>query len=190
MAAKKKAAKATRAPKMKPEAATAAPPARAKVAKQTYEIREIEKLHLHPKNARRGNLDAIGESIEENGFYGAPIVQKSTGLVLVGNHRTKSAIEKGLKEIPVIVVDCDDETAEKIALADNRTSDLASYDNEVLRMLLEDRAKRDHGLKGTGFADADLAKLQAKVRPPETFPEFQGTVTHKYTCPKCSYEWT
>ncbi len=44
-------------------------------------------LITHPKNPRKGNVDLIIESIEENGFYGALIVQKSTGYILTGNHR-------------------------------------------------------------------------------------------------------
>lgn len=158
-----------------------------KIASQSYEIRAISSLQPHPKNPRRGNVGAIGESLEANDFYGAAIVQKSTNFILVGNHRYKSAVEKGLREIPVIVVDVDDEKAERIMLADNRIADLANYDDRALLALLANRAD---GLTGTGFGDQDLAKLSAKVSPPETFPEFNGQVTVKYRCPSCSFEWS
>jgi hypothetical protein len=187
MARKKAAGAESKAPKL--EVVPPPPEVAGKIAKQTYEIRAVSELRLHPRNARRGDVDAIGASIERNDFYGAAVVQKSTGYILVGNHRYKGAVAKGLPAIPIILVDCDDETAERIMLADNRIADLADYDGRALLALLEDHAKSG-GLSGTGFGDADLAKLQAKANPPESFPEFNGQVTVKYKCPHCSFEWS
>jgi len=191
MARKKKEAAQTQAPPVeaKPDQAPAAEPVtHAKIAKQEYVLLPIDRARVHPANPKKGNTDAIGESIEKNDFYGAMIVQKSTGFILVGNHRYKSALEKGLTEIPAIVVDVDDATATRIMLADNRIADLGTYDESVLRMHVEERA-RAGDLAGTGYGEADLERMRAKTKPPEAFPEFDGHVTTTYLCPSCGFRW-
>lgn len=163
----------------------------AKIAKQEYEIRAVDALKRHPKNPKKGNVGAIGDSIEKNDFYGACVVQKSTGYIIAGNHRYEAAIAKGLKEIPVIVVDIGDSAAEDILLGDNRIAELGSYDDRALQALLEDRAKNG-GLHGTGYDDSFLAKLQEKNRPPERFTSLDegGGTTLLHTCPKCGFKWS
>ena len=173
------------------EKAAAAQGVLAKIAKQEYEIRAITAMQKHPRNPKKGNVAAIGDSIEKNDFYGAVIVQKGTGFILAGNHRYESAIEKGLKEIPVIVVDVDDATAERILLGDNRIAELGGYDDRVLQAILEDRAKNG-GLHGTGYDDSFLAKLQTKNAPPERFTSLDegGGTQLLHTCPKCGFKWS
>lgn len=196
MAAKKKAAASKRPRKLKVvnEGTTLqvpnADPPRAKLANQSYELWPVAKLKKHPKNPKKGNVAAIGDSIEANDFYGAAIVQKSTGLILAGNHRYDAALAKGLTEIPVIVVDVDDARAEKILLGDNRIAELGGYDDRALQSLLEDRVKNG-GLHGTGYDDSYLAKLQEKNKPPTSFPQLDdGGTRHVHKCPKCGFEWS
>lgn len=159
-----------------------------KIAKQEYVIRAVESLLKHPRNPKKGNVAAIGDSIEKNDFYGAAVIQKSTGFIIAGNHRYEAAIEKGLKEIPVIVVDVDDATAERILLGDNRIAEMGGYDDSVLQKLLEDRTKNG-GLHGTGYDDTYLKKLQEKNKPKEATPD-KGATRHVHHCPKCGHEWS
>lgn len=62
---------------------------------QRYEMRAVDSLQPHPQNANEGDVGAIVESIDENGFFGAVLVQASTGRILAGKHRWASAIERG-----------------------------------------------------------------------------------------------
>ncbi len=128
----------------------------------------LDQLRAHPANPRRGNVDAIRESIDENGFYGRIVVQKSTGYILAGNHRYLAAKEAGLDVLPVDYVDVDDERAMRILLADNRTNDLAVYDNEALAEMLEHLASTDTGLLGTGYNEAALADMLAAIADPSS----------------------
>jgi ParB-like chromosome segregation protein Spo0J len=161
----------------------------AKIAKQSYKIVPIDSIQNHPKNYKEGDVDAIGESVERNDFYGACVVQKSTGFVLVGNHRRISAKVKGMKELPVIIIDCDDATAERIMLVDNRTAQLGSNNTLALHMLLEDQAKRDRGLVGTGYDEADLNRLRERAKAPVEVPKPpESVMRHTYTCPKCGHQ--
>ena len=90
------------------------------------------KLACHPDNPRRGDVDSIRESISANGFYGALVVQRSTGHILAGNHRFMAAQAEGLEKFPVIYVDVDDDEAKYILVVDNRSSDKAENDHEIL----------------------------------------------------------
>lgn len=131
-----------------------------------YELVDIHSLRVHPKNPKKGDVAAIGGSIDANGFYGALIVQKSTRFVLAGNHRLHAAFGKGAKKLPVIWVDVDDETALRILLADNRTCEIASIDFDKLVELLESASKMDDGLAGTGYSPADLDHMIQRAIDP------------------------
>jgi hypothetical protein len=69
-----------------------------------------------------------------------------------------AAKEVGLKQVPVVWVECDDLVAKRILLADNRTSDVAGYDEEKLGDLL--RELQEAGmLKGSGYDAKFVANL-------------------------------
>ena len=123
----------------------------------------VTDLELHPRNPRMGDIGAIVESIEANGFFGSLVAQTSTGYVLAGNHRLQAAIHAGLSRVPVHWIDVDDETALRILIADNRTSDLAMNDDAVLADLLREVAVLEEGLAGTGYDGEDLDRLLADI---------------------------
>ena len=112
-------------------------------------------LKVYGKNPRKGNVKAIAESLKTNKQYRPIVVQKSTKQILAGNHTYRAAKELGWSQIAVVMVDVTNEEAKKIVLADNRTSDLAEYDNEVLAELL-------HGIEnstGTGYNESDVDSI-------------------------------
>lgn len=133
----------------------------------------VAKLIEHPENPRRGNVGLIGESIAVNGFYGTVVVQESTNRIIVGNHRARAAVNAGMETLPVMVLDIDDEQATRIMLADNRTNDVAFYDDASLAALLE---SLEGDLAGTGFNNEDLELLLARVESiqPEEPPPADG----------------
>lgn len=126
----------------------------------------IADLLLHPRNINDSDIGAIHESIESVGFYGAVIVQRSTRFVLAGNHRLRAAQAHGMESVPVIWVDVDDEQALRIMLADNRTAELATRDEQGLADLLQELAATPHGLAGIGYDDEDLANLLQDLANP------------------------
>lgn len=128
---------------------------------QDYELVSVDKLAVHPKNPRRGDVLGLTHSVAANGFYGALVVQRSTGFVLAGNHRLLAAKAQGASEVPVIYVDVDDDRAQRILLVDNRSNDVATYDEEQLAELLGTLGETQEGLVGTGYSEDDLAALLA-----------------------------
>ena len=113
---------------------------------------DVSKLKGYDKNPRKGNVKAIAESLKTNSQYRPIVVQKSSMKILAGNHTWKAAKELGWKKIAVVFVDVDDEGAKRIVLADNRTNDLAEYDNEILAELLKDLGTGE----GTGYSEDDM----------------------------------
>ena len=73
----------------------------------------------------------------------------------MGNHTLRAMRELGFDEADVYWIDVDEEEAQRLALNDNKVSDLAGWDSEELAALLEDLGD----LTGTGFEQADLDEL-------------------------------
>ena len=145
---------------------------------------DIDAITEHPDNPRKGDDRAVGESVGRNGFFGGILIQKSTNYVIAGNTRFRVFRDDGMATIPGFWVDCDDETATRIMLADNRTSDLAFYDDEALFGLLKSLVESE-GLDGTGYdraayelllqsmeSDAIVGGIRQGVFPEERIDEY------------------
>ena len=128
--------------------------------KQDNNIENVDpkSLEVHPDNPRQGDIGAIVTSIENNGWFGTLVAQHSTRQVLAGNHRLQAAIALEMQDVPVYWVDVDDAEAKRILLADNRVSDLATWDDTILVSLLESLAN-DDALLGSGYDGDDLDAL-------------------------------
>ena len=117
--------------------------------------RQIADFTLDPNNARRHsqkNLDAIKASLSKFGQR-KPIVVSSEGVVLAGNGTLEAAISLGWDSIMVVVTpeDWDEATARAFALADNRTAELAEWDENVLAKQLLDLLEWDFDIEAIGF---------------------------------------
>lgn len=116
---------------------------------------EIDSLVPYPGNARRGNIEAIADSLRTHGQYRPVVAHTQSRQILAGNHTVEAARTLGWAKIAVTWFDGTDEQARKVVLADNRTSDLAMYNDEALLRLLEELPALD----GTGFDVSDLDRL-------------------------------
>lgn len=123
----------------------------------------VDELRPYPRNPRRGNVDAIADSLTSHGQY-RPIVARLDGEVLAGNHTLAAARQLGWTHVAAVRLDVDDEQAMRIVLADNRTADLGVYDDEELITLLGELDASLEGLYGTGWAAEDIKALEA-LRP-------------------------
>ena len=142
-------------------------------ARRSYgaDVVPIADVHPYDQNPRRGNIDAIRESLQAHGQYRPLVVRTETKEVLVGNHTLYAARELEWDEISVIYVDVDEDEAKRIVLVDNRTADLAEYDDSDLTALLQSLPELD----GSGFDQKDLDKLVAKLEPEDTSPQLSHT---------------
>lgn len=139
----------------------------------------INTLTPHPRNVRQGDIGAIATSLQTFGQYKPIIYQASTGHIIAGNHTWKAAKQLGWQQIEAKPFDCDNETALRILIADNRATDLATYDDNALLDLLKELADTDKKLEGTLFDEGDLQQLVDDTQPQPT-PE-PATII----CPEC-----
>ena len=114
----------------------------------------IAELSLDPRNARKHsqrNLDAIAASLLKFGQRKPLVVHR--GVVLAGNGTLEAARSIGWTEIEVSEVpdDWDDETAKAYALADNRTAELAEWDESELAKQLLELVEQDWDIAELGF---------------------------------------
>lgn len=122
---------------------------------------DLDALLDHPRNPRRGDDSSVAASIDRNGWYGAIVAQQSTGQILAGHTRRRALQKAGETRGPVIWLDCDDETALRILLADNRTAELAVWDEAELLSLLTSVTPDE--LSAVGFTVDDMEALQRKI---------------------------
>lgn len=125
---------------------------------------ELADLHAYPGNPRRGNIEAIAESLSVNGQYRPVVVNRRNQQVLAGNHTVMAARRLGWKYVDATYVDADEEQAARIVLADNRANDVAGYDGPTLAELLRDI----DDLAGTGYTDQDVEAIEVALSVPGT----------------------
>lgn len=171
-----------------PRAKVTAPPAPPGIPETLAVLAEpIGSLKRRARNPRRGDMDAIRESLRVHGQYKPIVANRGTREVLVGNHTHEGAELEGWADIAVTWVDVDEATAQRIVIVDNRTSDLAGWDDSLLAELLAELPD----LTGTGFEQSDLDALLATLEPPDEFPDPEaGNDDLEYQCPSCGYEWS
>jgi len=128
----------------------------------------IADLHLDPANARlhpERNRAAIQASLKRFGQQ-KPIVITPSGMVVAGNGTLEAAKAIGWTEIDCVVSDLDGIERTAFGIADNRTSELAEWDDTVLTELLDHLKHEGFDLDDAGFTDGELdAMLKAEQGP-------------------------
>lgn len=139
------------------------------------EIKEVALITLkpYPNNPRKGDINLIAKSLETYGQYKPITINKRTNEILAGNHTYEAARKLGWTTIKATYIDADENTAAKIVLMDNKTSDAGNYDDTELLGLLDSLSD----LEATGYTDKDLRELQNLYDAPE--PELRNTVMGK-----------
>ena len=123
-------------------------------------------------NPRRGDVDAISASYKEFGQV-KPIVvtQNSDGkyTIIAGNHQYEAAKNLGWDSIACTVFDGDEKKAMAFAYADNRTSDLGGYDEDLLIHLINNVGNEYSDLmSGLGMDEFELAVIENSVNDSES----------------------
>jgi len=127
----------------------------------------VESLNLDAANARqhsRRNLDAIKASLVRFGQRTPIVVQKEGMIVRAGNGRLTIARELGWTHIAAVIVDESAIEATAYAIADNRTAELATWNDDLLSALLG--TLDNEAIPESCFSDAELSDL---ITNPEEF---------------------
>ncbi|MGN0905873.1 MAG: ParB N-terminal domain-containing protein [Bullifex sp.] len=109
--------------------------------------KKLSEISMYEHNPRKNDeaVKYVAESIKQFGFR-VPIVIDKNGVIIAGHTRYKACMKLGLEEVPCIVAD--DLTPEQIKayrLADNKVSEKAEWDFDLLESELEDILNFDMG---------------------------------------------
>lgn len=132
----------------------------------------MDTLIPHPRNPRRGDIDAVAESLQVNKQYRPLVVQQSTNYIIAGNHTFLAAKKIGWREIDVTMIDVDEQHAFRIMLADNKTADRGTYDIAALADIL---AELPDANVGTGYDESEIDRILTgiEIAAAETVAEVQ-----------------
>lgn len=144
--------------------------------KMQIEYWSIDRLIPYARNPRK-NDDAVPKMaglIKEFGFK-VPVVIRSTGEVIDGHLRLKAAQRLGLTEVPVVLADeWTPAQVKAFRLAVNRSAEWADWDEELLKLELEELKLEDYDLELIGFDDVLLdADGTEGLTDPDDVPEVQ-----------------
>lgn len=138
-------------------------------------------LHEDPRNARRHptrNRKAVRASLREFGQVETLVVQRGTGLVLGGNCRLVELRDLGATDAWCVEVDVQGDAAVRLALALNRSAELATWDDETLAALLAEAGD----MNDLGWSQKEVEALLAADEPAESIPAMVGTYAILVTC--------
>ena len=113
----------------------------------------VENLVEYDRNPRKNDVvvSRMCASIREFGFR-IPIVAKSDGTVVDGHLRLKAAKKLGMEEVPVVLSDNLTEAQTKaFRLLANESANWAKWDDDLLKLELQDLEELNFDLKLTGF---------------------------------------
>ncbi|MBL0419774.1 site-specific DNA-methyltransferase [Ramlibacter sp. AW1] len=130
------------------------------------QYRPIESLIPYARNARTHSdeqITQIAASIREFGFNNPILVDGHRG-VIAGHGRILAARKLEMTELPVIeLAHLTDTQKRAFILAENKLTERAGWDSELLSLELSELQDAGFALELTGFDDAEIQSLLAKA---------------------------
>jgi len=136
----------------------------------------------YEKNPRinAGAIEPVMKSLKEFGFQ-QPIVVDGNNVIVVGHTRFAAAKKLGLKEVPVVIAkDLTPEQVQAYRIADNKTSEFAGWDNDLLSKELQELQDTGFDFTVLEFSDKELEQLMGfdNSVPQEEVPAQIVSVAH------------
>ena len=125
---------------------------------------KIEEILPYDQNPRDNSaaVEKVADSIKEFGWQ-QPIVVDEEKIILAGHTRHLAALSMGLKEVPVSIAKGLTEAQKKAyRIVDNKTSELAEWDKELLKSEFLALQELDFDLNLTGFDLDEIARMSGE----------------------------
>lgn len=126
---------------------------------------KVSEIKPYEKNPRTNDnaVESVANSIKEFGFK-VPIVLDKDKVIINGHTRLKASILLGLNEVPcIIATDLTKKQVKALRIADNKTQELATWDNSLLGDELSNLS--DFDFTDFGFNDIELMMLTEDIEP-------------------------
>ena len=122
---------------------------------------KVEELIPYINNPRNNNdaVDKVAASIKEFGFK-VPIVIDKDNVVVTGHTRLLASKKLGLQEVPCVIADdLSPAQIKAFRIADNKVSEYAEWDEDMLKVELEELEEMNFDLDSVSidFSDFDMA---------------------------------
>lgn len=138
--------------------------------KLKIEYRKVSDLLPYARNARthsEAQVSQLAASIKEFGFNN-PVAIDADGMILCGHGRVMAAQKLGLTEVPTVCLSHLSATQKKAyILADNKLALNAGWDNDMLKVELEDLKFSNFDLDLVGFSTEELDEIMNQEEEPE-----------------------
>ena len=147
----------------------------------------------NPRN-NQGAIAKVAASIKEFGWQ-QPIVVDSEMVVIAGHTRLAAAQSLGMDKVPIVIAEnLTPAQGKAYRLADNRVSQEAEWDHDLLTLELQDLVGEEYDLDLTGFSDDELAALiRDEINFEPGTEEEQGKLDEidpqLVICPHCKEEF-
>ncbi len=135
--------------------------------------KRIEELHPYENNPRYNDnaVDAVAKSIKDFGFK-VPIVIDKDGVIVTGHTRYKASIKLGLETVPCIIADdLNEDQIRAFRLADNKVSELAEWNLDLLNQEMELLSDFDMGDYGFDVIEQEKEAFEDDFDIDEAMPE-------------------
>ena len=122
---------------------------------------DIKTLNPWKQNPRKNisAIDKVAESIKRFGFASPIIARTEDKMIIAGHTRYEAAKKLGLDAVPVRYLDLDPADSRLLALADNRLSEISTWDEDLLSDVLRDMIELDKDITSIGFNDDEIESL-------------------------------
>lgn len=121
-------------------------------------LKDIKPYENNPRNNDEA-VEPVAESIKEFGFK-VPIIIDKNNVIVAGHTRYKAAKKLKLKKVPCIKADdLNEEQIRAFRLADNKVSEIAEWDFDLLNIELDSISNID--MSSLGF-DLDIEELETE----------------------------
>lgn len=173
--------------------------------KMKYEMRNVDELIPYARNARTHSPEQVtklASSIKEFGFIN-PVIISDDGGILAGHGRVMAAKKLGIEKVPCVIESHLTEAQKRAyILADNRLAIDAGWDEDMLRLEIQELSSLDYDLSLTGFSEVQLSFYSSENENADTIDGFdfnkliensnnEDSSSKKKTaiCPECGHEF-
>jgi hypothetical protein len=154
---------------------------------QYVDIELLKPLERNPRKITEHQMGILCDNLKNHPrfFEARPILCNKDMVVFAGNMRLNASKIIGLKQVPVQIMDIDDEEQRQLVILDNRTNgendmDILSADYDVSELIglgfderellgnILDPVEKDEDETGTSCEECDAIKAQKKEHKKET----------------------
>ena len=126
-------------------------------------LNKLAPYERNPRQHPQSQIDALADLIKRYGFR-VPLLIDAQNVIVAGHGRHLAAQQVGLSSVPCIRIgDMNDDEVKAFRIADNRMSEMSSWNESLLALEVQDLfGSSQELLDGIGWSAKDLEKMISK----------------------------